>query len=58
VTPNSQIDWEKLLRFNSGSEKPEKLQKVEVDPETGQMTLAEDVATEEDVANTMPDDED
>lgn len=50
IAGDGEIDWEKLLRFNSGAGKPGKLLKVQVDPATGNTVVAEDRATEEDLA--------
>jgi len=49
VTSDGQIDWDKLLRFNSGTGKPGSLLKVKADPATGQVVLEEDIATEEEI---------
>lgn len=49
------IDWEKLLRFNSGSSKPEKLLSVQSDPITGASVIKEDFETEQDISDDMID---
>ena len=43
------IDWEKLLRFNSGSDKPGKLLIVQPDPATGTSVIQEDFETEQEM---------
>jgi len=50
ITGDGEIDWEKLLRFNSGAGKPGNLLKVRVDSATGNSIVEEDKATEESLA--------
>lgn len=55
INSDGQIDWEKLLRFNSGTGRPGQLLKVQSDPQTGQTVIAEDRAAEAELGEDLPD---
>jgi hypothetical protein len=57
VNSDGQVDWEKLLSFNSGTDKPSKLSKVESDPVTGEIFIEEDFVTEEQIGDGLTEDE-
>ena len=53
VTPTGEIAWDKLLRFNSGTGKPDRLLRVQADPNTGTPAVEEDTAAEADFAEDL-----
>lgn len=49
VNSEGEVDWDKLLRYNSGAGKPMQLVKIKPDAGTGILTTEEDISTEEDL---------
>jgi hypothetical protein len=57
IDANGDIDWEKLLRFNSGSGRPQKLLKVASNPDTGEVSIQKDVGIGEKLTESMYEDD-
>ncbi len=51
VNSEGEVDWDKLLRFNSGIDKPSGLVKIKPDSGTGVLIVEEDVSTEDELSD-------
>ena len=53
VNSEGEVDWDKLLRYNSGMGRPMQLIKIKSNAGTGILTTEEDVSTEEDLEDEV-----